>query len=56
MADIYWCTFSMMILTIIPSIDYNKWLKRLDSKLNEQSNKNSFKVPKVVEPTSKKLL
>ena len=26
-----------------PSIDYNQWLKRLDTRLNEQTNKNSRK-------------
>ena len=39
----------MMIHNNYPSIDYNKWLKRLnDTQLNEQTNQNSLKVPKVV--------
>ena len=39
----------MMIHNNYPSIDYNKWLKRLnDTQLNEQTNQKSLKVPKVV--------
>ena len=38
---------------ITPSEDYNYWLKRLDTQLNELTNK---KVTKVVEPTNKKTL
>ena len=34
-----------------PSVDYNKWLKRLDT-----TNQNSIKVPKVVKLTYKKTL
>ena len=30
------------------------WLKRLDTQLNEQTNQNLMKVPKVVKPTNKK--
>ena len=33
---------------IFPSVDYNERLKHLDTKLNEPTNKNSLKVPKVV--------
>ena len=29
-------------------VDYNKWLKRLDTQLNEPTNQNSLKVAKVV--------
>ena len=36
------------------SVDYNKWLKRLDTQLNEQTNKNSIEVSKVVKATNKK--
>ena len=46
----------MIILKITPSVGYNQWLKRLDSKLNEQTNQNLMKVPKVVEPMNKKTL
>ena len=38
------------------SIDYNLWLKRLDTQLNELINQNSIIVPKVVKPTNKKTL
>ena len=34
-----------------PSIDWNKWLE-----LNEPTNQNSIKFPKVVDPTNKKTL
>ena len=44
----------MMILRITLSVYYNLWLKRLDTHLNEPTNKNSIKVPKVVKPTNKK--
>ena len=37
-----------MIHKITPFVDYNKWLKRLDTLLNNPSNKNSVKVLKVV--------
>ncbi len=32
-------------------IDYNEWLKRLDTQFNEQTNQNSVKVPIVVKKT-----
>ena len=38
------------------SVDYNKWLKRLDTQPYKLTNKNSLKVPKVVQPTNKKML
>ena len=41
---------------IIPSVVYCKWLKRLNTQLNEPTNLNSIKVPKVVKSTNKKLL
>ena len=34
-------------------VDYNYWLKRLNTQLNESTNKNLIKVPKVVKPTNK---
>ena len=46
----------MMKHTIIPSVDYNQWFKRLDSKLNEPNNQNEIKVSKVVKPINKKTL
>ena len=36
----------MMIHKIIPSVDYNSWLKRLDTQLNELTYQNLIKVPK----------
>ena len=45
-----------MIHKILPSLDYNKWLKRLNTQLNEPINPNSIKVPKGVDPTNKKAL
>ena len=44
----------MMEHKITLSVDYNKWLERLDTQLNEQANQNSIKVPNVVKPTNKK--
>ena len=41
-----------MIHKINTSVD--NWLKRLDFQLNEPTNQNLIKVPKVVEPTNKK--
>ena len=40
----------------IPSVDYNQWLKRLDALLNESTNKNSVKIPKVKQTNKKTLL
>ena len=37
----------MITHKIIPSVNYNKWLKRLNTQLNELTKKNSIKVPKV---------
>ena len=53
MADklMYNYTSLIMIYKITPSVDYNYWLKRLDT-----TNQNSIKVLKVVEPTNKKAL
>ena len=41
---------------ISPPVDYNKWLKRLDTQLNEPTYQNFIKVPNVVKPTNKKTL
>ena len=46
----------MMIHKIIPYLDYNQWLKRLETQLNEPTNQNSFKVPKVVKYLNKKTI
>ena len=41
----------------IPSlVDYNFWMKHLDTQPNKSTNQNSFKVLKVVKPTNKKTL
>ena len=37
-------------------LDYNYWLKRLDTELNEPINQIYIKVPKVVKPMNKKTL
>ena len=36
----------MMIHKIAPSVDYNWWLKRLDTQLNEPPNQNLIKIIK----------
>ena len=41
-----WSMFKIHKIT--HSVDYNWWLKRLDTQLNESTNKNSIKAPKVV--------
>ena len=45
-----------MLHKITPFVDYNKWSKRLDTQLNETTNYDSIKVPKVVKPTKKETL
>ena len=30
------------------SLDYNQWLKHLDTQLNEQTNENSIKSPRLL--------
>ena len=45
-----------MIHKIIPSVENNYLLKRLDTQPNEQTNQNSLKGFKVYEPTNKKML
>ena len=37
----------MMIHKITPSLDYNQWLKRMDIQLNELTNQNLLKSPKL---------
>ena len=41
---------------IIPSVDLNYWLKRLDTQLNKPTNQNSIKVFKIVKPMNTKTL
>ena len=45
----------MMINKITPFVDNIKWLKGLDTQLNEPTNQNLIKVPKVVRPLHKKM-
>ena len=40
-------------IQIYPFVDYNLWLKRLDTQLNKPTNQNSTKVPKDVKPKNK---
>ena len=42
----------MMIHKSTPFVDYNWWLKCLDTQLNEPTNQNAIKAPKVVKPTN----
>ena len=49
------CTSPMMIHNITPSVDYNNWLKCLDTQLNEPT-KQINNGPQVVEPTFEKTL
>ena len=46
----------MMVQKVTPSVYYNQWLKRLNTQLNESTNQNPIKVPKVVKPTNIKTL
>ncbi len=45
-----------MIHIINASVDCNQWIKRLDNQVNDRTNQNFIKVPKVVKPTNKKTL
>ena len=38
----------MMIHKIIPSVDFNEWLKHVDTQLNEPTNQNSIKALKLL--------
>ena len=38
----------MLIHKITPSVVYSLWMRRLGTQLNEPTNQNSIKVPKVV--------
>ena len=39
----YITTYTMIIHNIIPSVDYNCWLKHLDTQLKEPTNQNLIK-------------
>ena len=46
----------MMIDKITPFVDNNWGLKRFNTQINDPSNQNSLKVPKVIKTTNKKTL
>ena len=46
----------MLIHKVTPYVDYNKWLKRMNTQFNKPTNKNLVQVLKVVKPTNKKTL
>ena len=46
----------MMIHKYSPSVDYNYLLNFLDTQIDEPTNQNSIKVPKVDKPTNTKTL
>ena len=56
MSEKFMYILAMIIHKILFFVDYNKWLKRLDTQLNNPTNQNLIKDPKVVEPTNKKML
>ena len=43
----------MLLHKITPTVDYNQWLKRLITQLNELTNQNSLKVPWVLKQRAK---
>ena len=44
----------MILHKITPFVDYNQWVKRLNTQLNEPTNNNLKEVPKAFKPTNKK--
>ena len=54
MSEKFMYILAMIIHKILFFVDYNKWLKRLDTQLNNLTNQSLIKVPKVVEPTIRK--
>ena len=42
---ISWCNSPIIIHKIKPYVDFNLWLKRFGTQLNEPFNQNSIKVP-----------
>ena len=46
----------MMIHKIAPAVEYNYYLNRLDTQINEPTNQNLILVPKVVKSKNKKTL
>ena len=45
----------MITHKIVPFVDKNKMIKRLNTQLNKPTNQNSIKSTKVVKPTNKKM-
>ena len=45
----------MLIHKINPFVDYNSWLKCLNTQFNESNNQNQLKSPNVIKPTNKKM-
>ena len=45
---INWNTSQIISHKITPFVDYNKWLKRLDTQLNEPTNQNKADSPKLL--------
>ena len=41
------CIFQMAIHKITPAVDYNQWLKSLNTQLNDTINQNTLKSPKL---------
>ena len=37
------CVFPMMIQKLTPSVDYNKWLQRWNTRVNKPTNQNQKK-------------
>ena len=50
------CLYRRILLTALQGIFHKTWLKHLETQLNEPTNQNSTKVPKVVNPTNTKKL
>ena len=48
--------YPMLIHKITHSVDYDWWLKRLDTQLDKPTNQNPLKALKVVKPTNEKTL
>ena len=46
----------MMIHKIPSSVDYNYWLKLLDTQLNESTNQNSLRSPNLLSQRIRKLI
>ena len=44
----------MIIYKITPTVDYNQWLKRLNTQLIEATNQNSLKPPKLLSQRRRK--